>query len=188
MIIQWIIWHRVCGYWFVDWKVCDGVPILLRLLLQTQSKLFSNLIPFLVSYFPPSSNFPLECSEREKPLTGQVIAISLSLGLSVSASRFFLCLCTGLWSALLTNKTLRRRVEFTPQRLWCIGFCTVRAALSLTVSLLSWEPFFCVYNFQSSLFLPSSCLSGYHLQFNAYLGWALTIASTMKWPRPCLHA
>lgn len=91
---------------------------------------FQPLYPFLLPYFSRSSNFPLECWEGEEPLTGtsncyqSVIRFSLLLPLYF----FSLSLYTGLCSALLTNKTLRRRVEFAPQKLWCIGFFTVRAA------------------------------------------------------------
>ena len=145
----------------------------------------------LLPYFSHSSNFPLECWEGEELLTGtsncyqSVIRFSLLL----LAARFFSpSLHTGLCSALLTNKTLRRRVEFAPQKLWCIGFFTVRAApptaFSFSVVLRTIFSVFAIFTLSPA---PLR-FSGYHLQFNAYLGWALTIASTMKWPRPCLHA
>lgn len=99
----------------------------------------------------------------------------------------FFSLNAGLCSALLTNKTLRRRVEFAPQKLWCIGFFTVRAApptaFSLSVVLKTIFSVFAIFTLSLSL-SSRLCLSGYHLQFNAYLGWALTIASPWNGPGP----
>lgn len=162
--------------------------------LQTQSKLFSNLLSFSWAFFflPTCLIFFWNAWRDRSRWCAQVIAISLSLGsLSCSFSFISLSFCTGLCSALLTNKTLRRRVEFALQKLWCIGFFTVRTApptaFSFAVVLRTIFSVFAIFTLSPSLPSPLR-LSEYHLQFNAYLGWALTIACTMKWSRPCLHA
>lgn len=155
---------------------------------------FHPLYPFFWAlFFPTRLILPWNAGEREELLMctsncyQSVIRFSLLLLLYFFSLSFY----TGLCSALLTNKTLRRRVEFAPQKLWCIGFFTVRAApptaFSFSVVLRTIFSVFAIFTLSPSL--PSLLrLSGYHLQFNAYLGWALTIASTMKWSRPCLHA
>lgn len=156
---------------------------------------FSIFAEPLPPYFSQSSNFPQPGrngkrreSRESRGRAGrcwraEVIAISLSLG-SQSLS-----LSTGLCSALLTNKTLRRRVEFSPPKLWCIGFFTVWAAPpnAFSFPLVLSTIFSLSAPLSLSLHSPLR-LSEYHLQFNAHLGWALTIDSSVKWFRPCLHA
>ena len=155
---------------------------------------FQPLYPIL-PYFSHSSNFPQECWEGEEPLTGtsncyqSVIRFSLLL-----PSLFFFLLCLPTQACAqhcLQIRHLGDEWNLLPKSCDVLDFLRSEQLLQPPFhSLLSWEPFsLCLlYSLSLPLCPLPLCLSGYHLQFNAYLGWALTIASTMKWPRPCLHA
>lgn len=116
---------------------------------------FQPLHPLLLPYFSHSSNFPQECWEGEEPLTGTSNCYQSVIRSFLLLPPYFLSPYTGLCSALLTNKTLRRRVEFSPQKLWCIGFFTVRAApptaFSFSVVLRTIFSVFAIFTLSLSL-------------------------------------
>lgn len=125
-----------------------------------QQTIFSNSLYTIFFFSPSSSNFPPECWVGNDPLMETSNCYQSVIRLSILFPwLFFLSLNAGLCSALLTNKTLRRRVEFAPQKLWCIGFFTVRAApptaFSLSVVLKTIFSVFAIFTLSLSVLSSS---------------------------------
>lgn len=120
----------------------------------------------------------------------QVIAISLSLDSLFYSFSIFSVSTQACAHRCLQIRHLGDEWNFLAKSCDVLDFLRSEQLLQLPFHSVVLRTIFSVFAiFTLSPTLPSPpCLSGYHLQFNAYLGWALTIASTMKWSRPCLHA
>lgn len=120
----------------------------------------------------------------------QVIAISLSLDSLFCPSSIFSVSTQACAQHRLQIRHLGDEWKLLAKSCDVLDFLWSEQLLQLLFHFVVLRTIFSVFAiFTHSPTLRSPpCLSGYHLQFNAYLGWALTIASTMKWPRPCLHA
>lgn len=140
--------------------------------------------------FPTRLIFPSKAGTERSCWRAQVIAISLSLESLFCCFSIFSVSTQACTQYCLQIRHLGDEWNLLAKSCDVLDFLRSEQLLQLPFHSLVLRTIFSVFAiFSHSPTLPSPpCLSGYHLQFNAYLGWALTIASTMKWPRPCLHA
>lgn len=146
--------------------------------------------PFSCLIFPTRLIFSSKVGTERSCWRAQVIAISLSLDSPFALSLFSLYPPRPALSIAYKIRHLGDEWNLLAKSCDVLDFLRSEQLLQLPFHSVVLRTVFSVFAiFTHSPTLPSPpCLSGYHLQFNAYLGWALTIASTMKWPRPCLHA
>lgn len=147
-------------------------------------------VPFCCLTFLSRLISPSKARTERSCWRAQVIAISLSLESLFCSFSIFSVSTQACAQHCLQIRHLGDEWNLLAKSCDVLDFLRSEQLLQLPFHSLVLRTIFSVFAiFTHSPTLPSPpCLSGYHLQFNAYLGWALTIASTMKWPRPCLHA
>lgn len=152
-----------------------------------QQTIFSNSLHTIFFFFPLHPIFPQNAGWETTRWWKQVIAISLSLGsLSCSPGYFFSLSMQACAQHCLQIRHLGDEWNLLPKSCDVLDFLRSEQLLQLPFhSLLSWKPFSLCSQYSLSPSLSSPLrLSGYHLQFNAYLGWALTKASPWNGPGP----
>lgn len=166
-------------------------PLLIQGDICTAEKVFNRRKRLLSCLtFPTLLIFPSKAGTERSCWRAQVIAISLSLEFLFCSFSIFSVSTQACAQYCLQIRHLGDEWNLLAKSCDVLDFLRSEQLLQLPFHSLVLRTIFSVFAiFSHSPTLPSPpCLSGYHLQFNAYLGWALTIASTMKWPGPCLHA